>query len=94
MNSIVGVGDGDGLYVEQWNLSGDRRVSNFVLRDLNPRPQAILIDRLIPFIFEKTLSKYTPKNSFKMRFFYMSRTKYVHFKDMSNFRYSNQKIIT
>jgi hypothetical protein len=27
MNSIVRVGDCDGLYVEQWNLSGDRRVS-------------------------------------------------------------------
>jgi hypothetical protein len=26
MNSIVRVGDGDGLYGEQWNLSGDRRV--------------------------------------------------------------------
>jgi hypothetical protein len=35
----VRVGDGDGLYGEQWNLSGDRRVS-IVLRDLNPRPQA------------------------------------------------------
>jgi hypothetical protein len=31
----VSVGDGDGLYGEQWNLSGDRRVS-IVLRDLNP----------------------------------------------------------
>ena len=27
MNSIVCVRDGDGLYGEQWNLSGDRRVS-------------------------------------------------------------------
>ena len=26
------VGDGDGLYREQWNLSGDRRLS-IVLRD-------------------------------------------------------------
>ena len=32
MNSIVRVGDGDGLYEEQCNLSGDRRVS-IVLRD-------------------------------------------------------------
>ena len=32
MNSIVRVGDGDGLYGVQWNLSGDRRVS-IVLRD-------------------------------------------------------------
>jgi hypothetical protein len=32
MNSIVRVGDGDGVYVEQRNLSGDRRVS-IVLRD-------------------------------------------------------------
>ena len=43
MNSIVRVGDGDGLYGEQWNLSGDRRVS-IVLRDLNPRPQAVLFN--------------------------------------------------
>jgi hypothetical protein len=28
----VRVGDGDGLYGEQWNLSGDRRVS-IVLMD-------------------------------------------------------------
>jgi hypothetical protein len=34
MNSIVLVGDGDGLYEEKWNLSGDRRVS-IVLRDFN-----------------------------------------------------------
>jgi hypothetical protein len=27
MNSVVRVGDGDGLYREQWNLSGDRRVT-------------------------------------------------------------------
>ena len=33
MNSIVRVGDGDGFYGVQWNLSGDRRVS-IVLRDL------------------------------------------------------------
>jgi hypothetical protein len=77
MNSIVRVGDGDGLHGEQWNLSGDRRVS-IVLRDLNPQPQAVLF-RLIPSVFHETLSQYTPKNSFKMRFFYMSRAKYVHF---------------
>ena len=75
MKSIVRVGDGDGLYGEQWNLSGDRRV----LRDLNPRPQAVLFYRRIPSVFHQTLSKYTLKNSFKMRFFYMSRAKYVHF---------------
>jgi hypothetical protein len=46
---------------------------------LNPRPQAVLFHRLIPSIFHKTFSKYTPKNSFKKRFFYMSRAKYVHF---------------
>ena len=63
MNSIVRVEDGDGLYGEQWNLSGDRRVS-IVLRA--PRPQAVLFYRLIPSVFHKTLSKYTPKNSFKM----------------------------
>ena len=27
MNSTVRVENGDGLYGEQWNLSGDRRVS-------------------------------------------------------------------
>ena len=53
MNSIVRVGDGDGLYREQWNLSGDRRVS-IVLSDLNPRPQAVLFYRLIPSVFHKT----------------------------------------
>ena len=26
MNSIERVGDGDGLYGEQWNISGERRV--------------------------------------------------------------------
>jgi hypothetical protein len=52
MNSIVPVEDGDGLYGEQWNLSSDRRVS-IVLRDLNPRPQAILFYRLIPSVFRK-----------------------------------------
>ena len=124
MKSIVRVGDGDGLYGdgEQWNRSGDRRVS-IVLRDLSPPLQAVLFNRLIPSVFHKTLSKYTPKNFFKMRFFYMSRAKYVHFlvcklpnyictldslhnsrlhfyfkiyslKYISNFRYSNPKIIT
>ena len=78
MNSIVRVGDGDGLYGEQWNLSGDRRVS-IVLMDQNPRPQAVLFHRLIPSVFHQTLSKYTPNNSFKMRYFYMSRAKSVHF---------------
>jgi hypothetical protein len=53
MNSIVHVGDGDGLYREQWNPSGDRRVS-IVLRDLNPRPQAVLFNRLIPINFLMT----------------------------------------
>ena len=62
MNSIVRVGDGDRLYGEQWNLSGDRRVSS-VLRAAG---QAVLFYRLIPSVFHKTLSKYTLKNSFKM----------------------------
>jgi hypothetical protein len=78
MNSIVSVGDGDGLYGEQWNLSGDRRVS-IVLGNVNTRPQAVLFYRLIPSVFHKTLSKYTPKNSFKMRFFYLNRAKCIHF---------------
>jgi hypothetical protein len=60
MKSIVRVGDGDGLYGEQLNRSGDRRVS-IVLRDLSPPPQAILFHRLIPSVFHKTLSKYTCK---------------------------------
>ena len=46
---------------------------------LNPRPHSILFNRLIPSVFHKTFSKYTPKNSFKKRFLYMSRAKYVHF---------------
>jgi hypothetical protein len=53
MNSIVRVGDGDGLYGEQWNLSGDRRVS-IVLRDLSPRPLVALFNRFIPSVFHKT----------------------------------------
>jgi hypothetical protein len=53
MNSIVRVGDGDGLYGEQWNHSGDRRVS-IVLKDLNPRQQAVLFNRPIPPVFHKT----------------------------------------
>ena len=61
MNSLVSVGDGDGLYGEQWNLSGDRRVS-IVLRDLNPRPHAVLFNILIPSVFHKTFVKiYTQK---------------------------------
>ena len=52
MNSIVRVGDGDGFYGEQWNLSGDRRVS-IVLTDLNPRPQAVRFNRLIPSVFHQ-----------------------------------------
>ena len=66
MNSIVRVGDGDGLG-EQWNLSGDRRVS-IVLRDLIPRPQAVLFHRLIPSVFHQTLSKYTPTTLLKCDF--------------------------
>jgi hypothetical protein len=58
MNSIVRVGDGDGLYGEQWNLSVDRRVS-IVLRDLSPRPQAVLFNRLIPSVFHKTQNIHT-----------------------------------
>jgi hypothetical protein len=49
----VRVGDGDGLNGEQWNLSGDCRVS-IVLRDLNPRPQAVLFYSLITSVFHKT----------------------------------------
>jgi hypothetical protein len=60
MKSIVGVGDGDRLYGEQWNLSGDHRVY-IVLRDLNPRPQAVLFNRLIPSVFHKTFKIYTQK---------------------------------
>ena len=52
-NSIVRVGDGDGFYGEQWNLSGDRPGS-IVLSDLSPRPQAVLFNRFIPSVFHKT----------------------------------------
>jgi hypothetical protein len=65
MNSIVCVGDGDGINGEQWNLSGDRRVS---IVYLNICPQAVLSYIIIPSVFHKTLSKYTPKNSFKCDF--------------------------
>ena len=65
MNSIVCVGDGDGINGEQWNLSGDRRVS---IVYLNIWPQAVLSYIIIPSVFHKTLSKYTPKNSFKCDF--------------------------
>ena len=59
MNSILRVGDGDVLYREQWNLSGDRRVS-IVLSDLNPRRRLFsFMDLFIPSVFHKTLSKYT-----------------------------------
>jgi hypothetical protein len=68
MNSIVHVGDGDGLYGEQWNLSGDRRVS-IVLRDSNPRPQAVLFCRLIfPPYFIKLCQYIHPKTPLKCDF--------------------------
>ena len=58
MKSMVRVGDGDGLYGEQLNRSGDRRVS-IVLRDLSPRPQAVLFNRLISSVFHKTQNIHT-----------------------------------
>ena len=61
MNSIVRVGDGDGLYGEQWNLSGDRRVY-IVLR-----AQAVLFYRLIPSVFHKTQNIH-PKTPLKCDF--------------------------
>jgi hypothetical protein len=66
MNSIVRVGDGDELYGEQWNLSGDRRVS-IVLRDLSRRSQAVLFNRLIPSVFHKTQNIH-PKTPLKCDF--------------------------
>ena len=67
MNSIVRVGDGDGLYGEQWNLSGERRVS-IILRDLNARPQAVLFHRLIPPYFIKLCQNIHPKIPLKCNF--------------------------
>ena len=64
MNSVVRVGDGDELYGEQWNLSGDRRVS-IVLRDLNTRPQAVLFYRLLPSVFHKLCQNIHPKTPLK-----------------------------
>jgi hypothetical protein len=62
----VHIGDGDGLYGEQWNLSGDRRVS-IVLRDLIPRQQVVLFNRLIPPVFHKTQNIH-PKTHLKCDF--------------------------
>jgi hypothetical protein len=59
MNSIVRVGDGDGLYGEQWNLSGDRQVS-IVLRDISPRHRLFSLIDLFPPHFIK-LKIYTQK---------------------------------
>ena len=102
---------------------GWRSRVSIVLRDLNSRPQAVLFHRLIPSVFHKTLSKYTPNNSFKMHFsiwagpipftFWSAifqikistldslHNSCLHFyfkiyslKDISNFRYSNNKNIT
>jgi hypothetical protein len=56
MNSIVRVGDGDGLYREQWNLLGDRRVS-IVLGDFS------FID-LFPLYFIKLCQNIYPKTPF------------------------------
>jgi hypothetical protein len=50
MNSIVRV-DGDGLYGEQWNLSGDRRVS-IVLRDTHGRRMFSFIDLFPPYFIK------------------------------------------
>ena len=73
MNSIVCVGYGDWLYREQWNISGDRQVS-IVIRDLNPRSQAVLFYRPIPSVFHKTCQNIHPKTPLKRPcFFYMSR---------------------
>ena len=66
MNSIVHVGDGDGLFGKQWNLSGDRRVS-IVFRDLSPRPHAVLFNRLIHSVFHKTQNIH-PKTPLKCDF--------------------------
>jgi hypothetical protein len=66
MNSIVLVGDGDGLYGEQWNLSGDRRVS-IILRGFIPWPQAVLFNRLIPSVFHRTQNIH-PKTPLKCDF--------------------------
>jgi hypothetical protein len=67
MNSIVRVGDGDGLYGEQWNLSGDRRVS-IVPRDLNPRRRLFSFIDLFPSYFIKLCQNIHPKTPLKCDF--------------------------
>jgi hypothetical protein len=67
MNSIVRVGDGDGLYGEQWNLSGDCRVS-IVLRDLNPRRRLFSFIDLFPPYFIKLCQNIHPKTPLKCDF--------------------------
>ena len=122
MNSIVRVGDGDRLQRAMESFGWPSIV--YCPQGLKPTAAgcSLLQTYSLP-VFHKTLSKYTPKNSFKMRFVYISRAKYVHFlvcklqnqistldslhnsrlhfyfkiyslKDISNFRYSNQNIIT
>ena len=67
MNSIVRVGDGDGLYGEQWNLSGDRRVS-IVLRDLNSRRRLFSLIDLFPPYFINLCQNIHPKTPLKCDF--------------------------
>jgi hypothetical protein len=43
--------DGDGLYGEQWNLSGDRRVS-IVVRDTHGRWMFSFIDLFPPYFIK------------------------------------------
>ena len=67
MNSIVRVGDGDGLYGEQLNRSGDRRVS-IVLRDLSPPRMLFSFIDLFPPYFIKLCQNIHPKTSSKCDF--------------------------
>jgi hypothetical protein len=67
MNSIVLVGDGDGLYGEQCNHSGDRRVS-IILRDLNPGRRLFSFIDLFPPYFLKLCENIHTKTPLKCDF--------------------------
>ena len=64
MNSIVRVGDGDWLYGEQWNLSGDRRVSMSSGIQTHDRRLFSFID-LFPPYFIKLCQNIHPKTPMK-----------------------------
>jgi hypothetical protein len=64
MNSIVRVGDGDGLYGEQWNLSGEM---NFEIVQL-PNFKKMHV-KLVHFLYYRT-----SETNWRVDFFLRSRT--------------------